>query len=260
MNNDFLYCTGLIEVVFEDYSKKQISGSGTCFFLMNKDQKICLLTNRHVLDLAFSNIKYKDFSIKEVRVHLKAKDAKTGLPTIQQSLLVLSKDIRFHNDLNNDVAAIIDPKVINLNGGAANIDWFIPYDFLATETQIATDIMICDMVAFPGFPPWFDKVEIRPILRTGTISSDPRFDYHVEGKSGGCCLAYEAFSYGGSSGSPVFATLKGFKGRGITCSGYRDLLLIGINAGHLTNSDLGKTHSGISYLYKATTIRDLIDL
>jgi hypothetical protein len=98
----------------------------------------------------------------------------------------------------------------------------------------------------------------RPILRTGTLASDPRYDYSWTNAFKGQCLAYEAFSFGGSSGSPVFALQKGPKpGAGISFPGFRDLMMIGINAGHLPTENSG--HSGISYLYKSSAIVDLID-
>lgn len=74
----------------------------------------------------------------------------------------------------------------------------------------------------------------------------------------GDCLAYEAFSYGGSSGSPVFAVQKGPRpGAGIAFPGFRELKMIGINAGHLRTDE--HHHSGISYLYKSYAVIELLD-
>jgi hypothetical protein len=71
-------------------------------------------------------------------------------------------------------------------------------------------------------------------------------------------VAYEAFSFGGSSGSPVFATQRGIKpGAGMRFDAYRESRLIGINAGHLAAA-YGQ-HSGISYFYKASAILELTD-
>lgn len=63
---------------------------------------------------------------------------------------------------------------------------------------------------------------------------------------------------GRSSGSPVFALQKGLRpGAGISFPGFRDLLFIGINAGHLQTGI--NDHSGISYLYKSSSILDVVD-
>lgn len=94
----------------------------------------------------------------------------------------------------------------------------------------------------------------------GTIASDPRLSYsYVPGAPDASRIAYEGFSTGGASGSPVFAIQRGFQtGGAISASEgfYREVKLIGINAGHFSDQ-VG--HSGISYFYKSSAILDLID-
>jgi V8-like Glu-specific endopeptidase len=84
---------------------------------------------------------------------------------------------------------------------------------------------------------------MRPLIRAGRVASDPKFNFSVQGKDQGRCIAYEGFSYGGSSGSPVY-DLKRHK-------------LIDINAGHLNNYEL-QTHSGISYFYQSSIILEIL--
>lgn len=97
-------------------------------------------------------------------------------------------------------------------------------------------------------------------MRMGTIASDPRFDYCCEeSMPKGCRIAYEGFPSSGSSGSPVFSIQKGFQtGKGISVPNdfYREVKLIGINAGHFPD---GGGHSGISYFYKPSAILGVID-
>ena len=94
----------------------------------------------------------------------------------------------------------------------------------------------------------------------GTIASDPRLNYSCyPGEPIASRIAYEGFSTGGASGSPVFAIQRGFlTGDGISAPAdfYREVKLIGINAGHFKDQD---GHSGISYLYKSSAIHDIID-
>ena len=97
-----------------------------------------------------------------------------------------------------------------------------------------------------------------PILRSGVISSDPRLDYSPDGRDYGHIMAYEAFSTNGASGSPAFATQKGFKVSGVlraSAGFYRLTMLIGINAGAYSISE---THQQMSYMYKSNQIIDLI--
>ena len=94
----------------------------------------------------------------------------------------------------------------------------------------------------------------------GTIASDPRTNYcYRNGDPIAARIAYEGFSSEGASGSPVFATQKGFPvGEGLEAPEdfYREMKLIGIHAGHY-HSDKG--HSGISYFYKSSVIKNIID-
>jgi hypothetical protein len=158
----------------------------------------------------------------------------------------------------NDIACLIDFTVQAQDLASVVVDFFIPHTLVATKQDFATKLSVCDFVAFPGYPPWHDRLNERPILRTGALSSDPRSDYSFSGQYDGECVAYEAFSFGGSSGSPVFAVQKGLKpDLGLSFPGFRDKLFIGINAGHLRT--ITDHHSGISYLYKSSALLDLID-
>ena len=133
------------------------------------------------------------------------------------------------------------------------------YEHIPDDATIRSELKPCDSVVFPGYPEWHDKVAGRPILRTGVVSSDPRFAYSRSGNDEGDIIAFEAFSFGGSSGSPVFATQKGFPPGPIIMPGFRRFFLAGVNAGHYEESDTG-AHSGISCFVRASAILDIIDL
>lgn len=241
-----------------------LTKTGTAFFVTNLEGKNCIVTNRHILDAGYNepagkylgavldSVLVEGFSaangdIKSVPVAPIAFDVMTQLSTV-----------KFPADYFEDVACFIDPKVFVRRGSDASVEFFVRHDELADDAWIETQLSVCDFVAFPGFPPWHDKLEQRPILRTGTISSDPRTNYSDEPTAKGRRVAYEAFSFGGSSGSPVFATQKGFRATGgITVTGFREAKVVGINAGHL-EGDFG-THSGVSYFIKSSAILDLID-
>lgn len=256
LDNQFLYSAYKISATFVDSIGNVKIGVGTCFFVKNKFDALCLITNRHVVDISYKNSgnDYADYTLRKIVVSGKSGRPGDNYPERDMSFSIVP-EIKFHPDSENDVACIT--KIVPVEAGV-RIDYFIPHSFLASGSDFQNKLTVCDFLAFPGFPEWHDKAASRPILRTGTISSDPRFDYSYGSSVRGACVAYEAFSYSGSSGSPVFAVQKGPKpGAGINFPGFRDLLLIGINAGHL--KALENSHSGISYLYKATAILDVID-
>jgi len=109
-----------------------------------------------------------------------------------------------------------------------------------------------DLICYSGFPPQHDKLGDRPIIRSGHIASDPQFNYSWDDVPHGQCVAYEGFSYEGSSGSPIFAPPRGMNHIPNSRNGY----LIGINAGHIPNNN---GHSGISYFYKSSVILEIIE-
>lgn len=258
LTNQFLYAAYKVSATFADDIGNVMSGTGTCFFVKNKSGDLCLISNRHVFDISYKkdDDSLAKYSLREIEISGKRGSPGDNIPESDLSFSIVP-NVKFSGDSNNDIACI--KKIIPLRGNDIRIDYFIPYSFLATEADFQKRLMICDFLAFPGFPEWYDKHENRPILRTGTISSDPRFDYSYGDTVRGECVAYEAFSYSGSSGSPVFAVQKGPQpGAGIVFPGFRDLLLVGINAGHLKTTD--KTHSGISYLYKSTAIAQVINV
>lgn len=266
LSNGFLYSAFKIEATFINDIAQPKSVTGTAFFVQNKAEQICLVTNRHVVDLAYqaTDPNCKRFKLEGIRIRGKQLDKTSNLPTQHQSMNILRPryNLRYSGVYENDVACIVAPKISSVDSSEnCRVDFLIPHSLIADDTRISSKLTICDFVAFPGYPPWHDKRAERPILRTGTISSDPRFDYSHSRDYLGALIAYEAFSFGGSSGSPVFALEKGLKpGLGISFSGYRELMMIGINAGHLWHEEKGKeSHSGISYMYKSSAILDIID-
>ena len=258
LDNTHLYCAYLFECEFADAIGNTKTFGGTGFWVKD-GQSISLVTNRHVLDIQYKDANYKDWTLNELVVVGRAIDPATGKPDLEQRLRVANPDIRYSKIPENDVAVIGAPAVDVIGGGELKpINCWIDRSLLATTEEFETNIQICDFVAFPGYPPWHDKRERRPILRTGAVASDPRYNYSWTTESCGDCIAYEAFSYGGSSGSPVFAVQKGPEpGPGISFPGFRELRLIGINAGHLdTDKD---AHSGISYMFKSSAIIDILN-
>lgn len=265
LTNDFLYAAYKVLVCFWDEtgnSKTELHTQGTGFFVATESHKnkILFVTNRHILDINYTQEdiekrkdieEYKDFKIKYITVLGRTRD---DLPSLN---FFYPLNIRFSEIYENDVACIVNPVSIpSAEVPFVPISYWIPINFLATKDQLTEKLSICDFLAFPGYPKWHDQLEGRPILRTGTISSDPRRNYSFSKEFRGECIAYEAFSSGGSSGSPVFALEKGPKAGGaLVFPGYREVLLIGINAGHITD---GKEHSGISYFFKSSVILDII--
>ena len=258
LSNQFLYSAYKVESTFTRGMDKPICLRGTGFWTKNSNSKLVLVTNRHMVDAEFGNPNLYGYELSKLSVSGKVNDESTGLPTLDQCWTVDHSGLKFSGISENDIACLVEPVCISTLPVPSIIENWIQNDLFATKKDFDDQITVCDLVAFPGYPMWYDQRQNRPIMRTGTISSDPRYDYSWSNKYEGECVAYEAFSYGGSSGSPVFAVQKGPKpGPGISFPGFRDVKMVGINAGHLPATK--DTHSGISYMYKSSAILEIID-
>ena len=114
-------------------------------------------------------------------------------------------------------------------------------------------------VSFSSFQPWRDTRTERPILRTGILASDPAhpFVLDLDKIQRDRVHLIEAFSFGGSSGSPVFANARGIQTDGTLEGGdFRPAKIIGMMAGHLLNDDSesgapDRIHTGLSYCHRS---------
>ena len=254
-----LYCAWRIKTTFQNDLGKKIEGHGTCFFVHNSHKEECLVTNRHIIDLNYKSQdrKYKGFNLVQIEVFGKKQNGQ-NLPDIDCKVLFFDFRILTSQKNENDIAILKDLRALNNHEYTSEVDFILPYSEIATDEQIRSSLKVSDSLVFPGFPPWYDKVGNRPIMRTGMVSSDPRYNYSFGEMVLGDCLAYEAFSFEGSSGSPVFALQRSYPGdKMITWPDYRPLMLVGINAGALKT--VSNHHSGISYLYKSSLIVELIE-
>lgn len=229
---------------------------GTGFFVQTEKGQLFFVTNRHVFEPGYSEPNYKGYALESLSIESYKSVDQNGLPLDFNRASVSQAKYSFDKNPNNDIVCLTNLSVFN----CLEINCSIQYDFLASEEWINTKLTVCDTIAYPGFPEWFDHKNNTPIFRMGTIASNPRSDY--------CCcdndpvaarVAYEGFSSGGASGSPVFAIQKGFRvGGGIQAPEdfFREVKVVGINAGHFFND---KGHSGISYFYKSSVIKNIID-
>lgn len=255
INNTFLYSAKKIIAKWSN-GNDVLELRGTGFFL-EKDGELIFVTNRHVVEPGYSDANYKDFKVIDFKFECLNSDVDGGTPQKLAIMSIVNHDgFVFHSNPYNDVACLKNVQVEN----CTPVSFAIPYTLLATDEWISQKLSVCDSIAYPGFPEWFDRQNNTPIFRMGTIASDPRLNYsYLPSGPIASRIAYEGFSTGGASGSPVFAIQRGFPvGGAISASEdfYREVKLIGINAGHFKDQD---GHSGISYLYKSSVIHDIID-
>lgn len=237
--------------------------SGTCFHIKDGEE-IFLVTNRHNLEANYKDEKYAGYKINNLEI--------SGYFGSEQYLdcLIEKQTLKYATSENYDEDVIaLDMTKVSVVYRRRKTTTPLPTDIspinldislIATNDELCK-IDPCDVIAFPGYPEFFDRNGNRPIMRVGTIASDPNSDYQAEHMQPGRRIAYEAHSTQGSSGSPVFAVPKGIRlGAGLEGGNYRDVMLVGINSGHLIGREekIGQIHSGLSFCFKSSCILDAI--
>jgi Trypsin-like peptidase domain len=246
----FLYSSYRVETTHVDPHGTTKKGVATGFVVEGKPGVGLLVTNRHVVDLDFRQAtpKYKNFNLQDF--HLTGRRSDDSSYTLR-----LHPDARVfrHTDEENDVV-LVEPRCIweGVPEDQWSLHWHFGREQLADSAVFNESMQPFDLVCYTGFPDQHDKLGNRPVLRSGHIASDPQFDYSWDKTHHGSCVAYEGFSFAGSSGSPVFAPPRGAAGIPNSRHGF----LVGVNAGHVLNHPSG--HSGISYFYKSSIILEIM--
>lgn len=241
---EFLYSAYKINAEYSD-GINTINATATGFVLEIASGVPWIITNRHVVDLEYGgrSLQYKDYKLVKFLITGRKPD-----DTEYTFQLHENAKVYYHDDIKNDIV-IIRAHVYFTAGD--KFHWHFGLENLANK-KIYNDLNPFDLICYSGFPNTHDKLSNRPILRSGNIASDPRFNYSWNNENQGQCVAYEGFSSPGASGSPIFAPSRGMVGIPNSRNGY----LIGINAGHIPDN-FG--HSGISYFYKSTAILEIIE-
>lgn len=259
LSNDFLYAVSRVTAIFDNGNiGPQMQSSGTGFFV-DKDDKVFFITNRHVVDPEWGEkTKNQNYKLLKLSIDRRVYDSTAKLPKTEE-LFVKNYKYAFPDNGYDDIACLYE---IEFHNEPSLPCITFEYEDLATKDVFQSSLFVCDWLAFIGFPVHqYDEMHGLPIVRSGIVSSDPRVNFPLGGTDKRNVIAYEAFSEGGASGSPVFATQKGLKfGEGIKAPEgfFRPLKLIGINAGHIDDPNFGP-NSRISIFYRSDHIIELIE-
>ena len=229
-------------------------GSG---FWVRNGEDLLFATNRHVIDIEYKDPKYQGHGYV-----LSSLEILTFNPAGHSGRQrVVDASISVHEDSAIDIALLRISRVINhdsISVEPANIEVIADTCFLETELEWGAQ------VSFSSFQPWRDTQTERPILRTGILSSDPAYPFVSTQVKLDRIHLLEAFSFAGSSGSPVFANARGIKlGAGLSGGNFREARIIGMMTGHLPNEDSAagapyKTHTGLSFCHRSDLLLSMV--
>ena len=131
-------------------------------------------------------------------------ESKNGEPEIGNKIVIPFKDIqnnvKGHPDANVDVALLECTGIFVLMMEKMYVK-FVPYEMLANFKE--SELSVAENVYFIGYPDnRYDAKNNLPLVRTGMISSHPKYDYN-----GDPVFIIDAQVFPGSSGSPVYIEL-----------------------------------------------------
>lgn len=269
-------------------------GTGFLVEFPSPDNRMGLVTNRHLTDAPFYNeVEYKGATIKSVAVQWwQSKDLRLEhtitnprplyhsdplidvavIPMVSKSGAPIEIVGEFYGDVEKFVSEA-DPDRLMLNHA-------LSWDYLLECEKLWPQIEPGEFVTFPGYPIWYDRLQTRPVLRSGVIASDPQTNYRFDKgeptkKDGSHQVLFDAFSTSGNSGSPVYVAQRGMPpidvhfpvADGKTLSRgkfafepYHRSFLIGINAAHYNDTGISRPneHAGLSRMHKLSVLMDIL--
>lgn len=277
-----------------DHTLDPCTGTGFLVKFPTGDNRLGLVTNRHLTDIPWHLPQRDGTVIKYVEAELWQSER------LRLKIPISDPEPIYHEDPTIDVAIIpfgpkFEHEVIGTpfdrleNLDPSTFNFALHWEYLEECEKLWPMIQPGEFVAFPGYPKWYDKSELRPVLRSGVIASDPQRNYRrlpgpPSKKDGNEQVLFDAFSTSGNSGSPVFVAARGMApvpvymtdadgnfapyGRAaqVLHTGYHRSFLIGINAGHIrieedegdASDDSRNDHAGLSRLYKLSTIMHIL--
>lgn len=256
---------------FADGQPDTKSGTGFLVQVKGGSDDCVIVSNRHIFDRAWTEPLWEGAELTlDIDIWLDRESRFT--------CKIVAPRVYVHCDETIDVAAVPFHRILVTKPGLGDItvNSALPWEFIAQAQQNWELIEPSEAVYFPGYPEWYDRSEGRPIMRTGAIVSDPRFDYRrYDGapsqNDGNRQILFEAFSTDGNSGSPVFVAQRGMPSSAhIKYNGvYHPSLLVGINAGHMQikgdpvqdakgHIHLTNWHVGLSRMFKTSAIADVV--
>lgn len=253
---DLLYTTYKITTIFyaANGNEERMQGTG---FGLQVDDLFMIGTVRHVVDPAFDSTSTQFYGHKLTEIEIRGKNLDAaGQPTVDTVTTADAFRVFWPADNITDVAVLVQFRA--KDGKKVGFPRFVK-DYFPTA-QLMADLSVGEPVAAIGYVDQHDDLDLRPLLRSGRISSDPRYPFSIPMANGpratrGPIVAYDCFSWEGLSGGPVFAVQIGSD---LVNDGlYRPNFLAGINAGHFRHSS--RTHSGLSYFYRIEALLGLVN-
>lgn len=248
--HELLIATNRIDVKFI-IGEKIINSQGSGFWIVINESEYIFVTNKHVLDLEFRGTQYKDMLPKLYSIEILIIDVENKI----KKLNITNAQINKHIDPHIDIAIL---KSVNSSYPESFVHGGITLTTVADEKFFLQELEWGATLSFSSFQAWIDSVTEWPIVRTGTLASNPRHQYTSDKTELKELLLIEAMSFEGSSGSPVFANAcDSSLGKDSEVNTNRPLKLIGIVCEYFQYKNI--MHTGLSTCHRSDTLLRMIN-
>jgi hypothetical protein len=249
-----------------DGSNSNTVGSGTGFVMESTlgtgERGGYLVTNRHVLDPNFAKFTGRRVDRVEASGFVQAADTWEGQPVLLGNarpveFTIQSPQPRFADGGGDADVAVIDLETAVIPDGRPILDELSNFKVANTE-DFNNRLHVGAQVLIPGYPSIDQVTAERPILISGTVASDPRETAEIGPKKFEKNVLCHSFSWGGMSGSPVFALLprRSLNWDDVGHGNSRELYLVGVNRGHLRVG--GANEGALTYFVKSSVLAKLL--
>ena len=123
LDNSFLYSAYRITTEFTSEINEPTAGHGTGFWVMTNQSQLALVTNRHIVDPEYADLKNRGYQLKRLIVSGKCNVPPSKLPDIDVIFEVVDPDVHYSEVYQNDIACIFNPRVKADIGSPTTIDF-----------------------------------------------------------------------------------------------------------------------------------------
>ena len=111
LDNRYLYSAYRITTKFTSEINEPKTGHGTGFWVKNNHSQLVLVTNRHVVDPEYGELKRQGYRLNHMAVSGKCNVPPSELPDINVIFEVIAPNVQYSKVYQNDIACIVDPQV-----------------------------------------------------------------------------------------------------------------------------------------------------
>lgn len=171
----------------------ELDGTGFLVEFPESDNRLALVTNRHIADAEFydedlnkgsslTSVKLQWWQSKNLRLEhtiAKPRPLYHSDPLIDVAVIPIASTADTRIEITGELYGDLDQFVDENSAEKFVFEHAISWENLVECESLWPQLEAGEFVVFPGYPVWHDHLQIRPVMRSGLIASDPQTDYRA---------------------------------------------------------------------------------